>query len=272
MLDKFQKIAPESLWGLLGDGAVVDLQQTRLDGGLAQLRGPTVGELFVKYGSGQQRVEILREVRFLGMAGDGDKVPKCIGCVDDSGVAFLVLRKIHGSPLHDVWTTSGREAGVRVLCEVLAFLSSRTDELLTRLPSAVREELDDIRLLLDSNAVDVAAFKRDSGGVEPGRLYDTICERIPWDREEILSHGDLCLPNILVQPDGNWSLIDWGKSGRGPIMRDLASLEGSLSRNGCSDAFGEVLRRIGIAETESLRAELQLYRGLDLFWYHATSS
>jgi aminoglycoside phosphotransferase len=224
----------------------------------------------VKYGGGQQRLEILRENRFLKLIGPRREIPECVGMVDEKGVAFLVLQRIPGLPLNAAWQQIGLAATGRILNEALAFLFTPGHTFLHQLTNGVREELDDIQRLLDAQAISVEAFTKASGGRSPRQLFTDISQRIDWDQHTVLTHGDLCLPNIMVLPDETWKLIDWGKSGRGIPARDLASLEGSLDRNGLSELFNAVLERLGLDDTPSLREDLKIYKSIDLFWYHST--
>jgi aminoglycoside phosphotransferase len=265
----FEQIAPKELREIIGDGVVVETRTTRLGGECAFVQGPRVGELLITFGGGQQRLELLREVRLLRSVGNFSLIPECVGFVDEGDTAFLVVKKIHALPLNEAWSAIGNETGLRILDEVFEFLSQATGELLNRLADGVSEELADIRRLLDAKAIDAEAFKKDTHGIAPEAFFDASREQFARKRNEILTHGDLCLPNILVKPDGHWVLIDWGKSGRGPVARDLASLEGSLERNAIGGAFDALLSRLGISDTPEFRSELTLFRGIDLFWYHA---
>lgn len=53
----------------------------------------------------------------------------------------------------------------------------------------------------------------------------------------VLLHGDYCLPNVLVDGRGGWSLIDLGRVGVGDRHLDLADMTGSML-SGLNPSFG----------------------------------
>ncbi|GAB3716436.1 phosphotransferase [Nocardiopsis oceani] len=55
---------------------------------------------------------------------------------------------------------------------------------------------------------------------------------------EVVTHGDFCLPNVLITPAGAWGLVDLGKAGPADPHTDLAAMVGSL-RNRLNPHFGE---------------------------------
>ncbi len=110
---------------------------------------------------------------------------------------------------------------------------------------------------------------KDSKGLSPEKAFDKIQNDLKKHTTQILSHGDFCLPNILVTPEGKWSLIDWGKGGLGDPCRDLSALEGSLKRNIDEKAFPELCKMMNIEINLDFQEKIDLYKLMDLFWYHA---
>ncbi|MFE6307532.1 aminoglycoside 3'-phosphotransferase [Nocardiopsis sp. NPDC057823] len=93
-------------------------------------------------------------------------------------------------------------------------------------------------------------------------------ERIPVSGP-VLLHGDYCLPNVLVDGEGGWSLIDLGRVGVGDRHLDLADMTGSMlsdlnpsfgprDAEAFLDAYGRDLVDPGL---------LELYRVLDDFFW-----
>lgn len=79
----------------------------------------------------------------------------------------------------------------------------------------------------------------------------------------VLTHGDACLPNVLVQ-DGELSgFVDLGAAGLGDPHRDLERACWSLGYN-YGEGYDEVfLRAYGATELD--REKLEFYRGLEYF-------
>jgi len=74
---------------------------------------------------------------------------------------------------------------------------------------------DDLRRLLLTEAADLTAFM--DGFDDLGKEMRTLSP------EFVITHGDPNLDNVIVAPDGNLHLIDWGEVALGPRERDLSS-------------------------------------------------
>src|SRR5207248_1820041 len=105
-----------------------------------------------------------------------------------------------------------------------------------------------------------------SGGQGFDQVLDVVVGMVGSDGIDTFTHGDFCLPNLLVLADGDVAIIDWGKAGAGGRHRDFSSLCGSLERNGRATCIGLLCDRRGISEKELLRWR-EVYSMLDWFWY-----
>ena len=110
--------------------------------------------------------------------------------------------------------------------------------------------------------------RRASGAAEVLAALADRLERIPVSGP-VLLHGDYCLPNVLVDGEGGWSLIDLGRVGVGDRHLDLADMTGSMlsdlnpsfgprDAEAFLDAYGRDLVDPGL---------LELYRVLDDFFW-----
>ncbi|CAL9555959.1 Aminoglycoside 3'-phosphotransferase [Nocardiopsis dassonvillei] len=108
-------------------------------------------------------------------------------------------------------------------------------------------------------------------GTPAGEVLSGLAERLgraPLSGP-VLLHGDYCLPNVLVDGRGGWSLIDLGRVGVGDRHLDLADMTGSMlsdlnpsfgprDAEAFLDAYGRDLVDPGL---------LELYRDLDDFFW-----
>jgi len=117
----------------------------------------------------------------------------------------------------------------------------------------------------------LAAGQVDEGNLDPtnlGRpLSDIFAEMLagrPASEDRVLTHGDFCLPNVIVLHERLSGFIDLGSAGVGDPYRDLALVGRSLDRNhgpGWTDVF---LARYGITIPD--QGKLRYYRLLDEFF------
>jgi aminoglycoside phosphotransferase len=78
----------------------------------------------------------------------------------------------------------------------------------------------------------------DENDLEPGNMgrkacdiYDELIRTRPLDEDLVFTHGDYCLPNIVVSNDNLSGFIDWGRAGVADRYQDLALAARSLRHN-----------------------------------------
>jgi aminoglycoside phosphotransferase len=82
------------------------------------------------------------------------------------------------------------------------------------------------------NRVDESDFDEIRAGRTANDLLAEVMERIPQYEDRVFTHGDYCLPNIIVTQDGHLSgFIDVGRAGTGDRYRDIALACRSIAYN-----------------------------------------
>lgn len=125
--------------------------------------------------------------------------------------------------------------------------------------------------LIDRASALLAAGQVDEGNLDPdnlGRpLSDIFAEMLagrPAAEDRVFTHGDFCLPNVIVLHERLSGFIDLGSAGIGDPYRDLALVGRSLNRilgPGWMEVF---FARYGLAEPDP--GKLRYYRLLDEFF------
>ena len=69
-----------------------------------------------------------------------------------------------------------------------------------------------------------------NGFENPEKLLQWLTENRP-DEETVFSHGDYCLPNIIIKDDNVNGVIDLGRSGIADKYQDIALCYRSLQHN-----------------------------------------
>lgn len=246
----------------------ISQQKSRLGGSITHVQSDNGAEYFIKLGFGFERLELLREYRNMVDLGGIIPIPKVSYFADLGAGAVLISERFKGRPLHECMVDIESAHVVELAKEVLEALWS-AEISPGDLPIAAMEELEDIQELMSHNLLDLACFKKNTGK-NPSELMNKALTQIQGHDVNVVSHGDLCLPNILVNEDFDWVLIDWGKGGKGDKSRDLAALEGSFARNNDERLFQELVSSCELTIQESLRAKMDLYTSLDNYWYCAS--
>jgi aminoglycoside phosphotransferase len=76
---------------------------------------------------------------------------------------------------------------------------------------------------LRKKLVDESDFDQSRRGRTVSELFDELVSTLPKEQEVVFTHGDYCLPNIIVTAEWNISgFIDLSRAGLGDRYRDLA--------------------------------------------------
>lgn len=226
-------------------------------------------EAFMKVGTGYERLEIIREYKNIVSLQGYLPIPKIYNFIDTENQATIILQKMSGVPSHLMVSSLDRSQFLSIIKNILDKLSSIHKYLEKNFKIAALEELKDIRILIDNNKINKDNFIKNSGGLTPKGAYDKIQNDLKSHNFKTITHGDFCLPNIIMTQDGTWSLIDLGKCGLGDQCRDLSALEGSLKRNIDAEAFPELCKIMNIKVSSNFQQKIDLYRLMDFFWHNA---
>jgi aminoglycoside phosphotransferase len=82
--------------------------------------------------------------------------------------------------------------------------------------------IEQARGRLDAGLVDAEDFDDERQGQDPRALLDELRALRPKREVPVVSHGDLCLPNIILQGAGVAGFVDLGRAGVADRWRDVA--------------------------------------------------
>lgn len=98
----------------------------------------------------------------------------------------------------------------------------------------LQTEINEARYRVENNLVDLEDVEPDTFGENgfknPNELLKWLEENTP-EYEPVFSHGDFCLPNILIENNEISGFIDLGDAGIGDKWRDIALCYRSLKHN-----------------------------------------
>lgn len=120
------------------------------------------------------------------------------------------------------------------------------------------------KLCLDHGRVDVTNLDPANLGRDPHDIYRELLSLRPDSETAVFTHGDYCLPNVMIA-DGQLSgFVDVGRSGIGDPYRDLALIGRTLDRNLGAVWTGRFFARYGLKDPDPGR--LKYFRLLDEFF------
>ncbi len=161
--------------------------------------------------------------------------PRIVHTEDAGGLHYCLMTRVPGRMACDTFFLDRPELLLRRLADALLLLWSVD---LTGCPvrRTVDVELAEARRRVTEGKVNVERAEPDtfgSGGFhDPEALLDWLERSRPDDADDaVLSHGDFCLPNILLTETGLGGFIDLGDAGTGYRWRDIALCHRSLRHN-----------------------------------------
>lgn len=122
---------------------------------------------------------------------------------------------------------------------------------------------------LINGSVDESDFDPHRRGRKAADLFHELLQMKPQHEDVVFTHGDYCLPNVLItksELDGDSlsGFIDWGSGGIGDRYRDLALAARSLSFNFDTQWVPLLFEEYGLQQPD--QAKLDFYMLLDEFF------
>ncbi len=178
----------------------------------------------------EENDELVKMMRWLE---DKVPVPKVIAYEKDAENQYLLMSKVPGKMSCDDYYMSRPKELCKHLAEVLKLLWSVD---ISDCPRHVTldNELAEARYRVENNMIDMSDAEPDTygpGGFEsPKALLEWLENNRP-EREHVLSHGDFCLPNIIIDNGKLSGLIDLGDTAINDKWLDIALCYRSLKHN-----------------------------------------
>lgn len=189
-------------------------------------------------------------------------IPRVEMFTENKGYDFLLLSAIGGVTASD----DGFNADVPKLIEQLSIgLRMIHDLPIDRCPfdAALPTKIEHARERVVNGSVDENDFDASRLGRTAADLFAELLETVPDDEDLVFTHGDYCLPNILLE---DWRLsgfIDWGRAGVADRYQDIALMARSVESNFGSKWVGVLFEACGI---EPDYAKVGFYTLLDEFF------
>jgi len=159
--------------------------------------------------------------------------PRPLCYVVENGMSYLLMSRVRGSMACD-------EAYMREPARLASILADSLKRLwqvdISDCPVKwdLQRKLADARLAVERGEVDVENVEPDTFGEngfrDPEHLLCWLEENRP-EEEFVLSHGDFCLPNVMLENGHLAGYIDLGRMGASDRWQDIALCYRSLKNN-----------------------------------------
>jgi len=143
---------------------------------------------------------------------------------------YLLISEIKGTVCSDEVHRGDPETMVHILAEGLRLIHG-VEAAGCPFDQSLAVKLEKARRNVELGLVDEADFENEHLGMEAQELYELALARRPAHEDLVFTHGDYCLPNIILR-DGRLSgFIDWGRAGVADRYQDIALAVRSLWHN-----------------------------------------
>ncbi len=125
----------------------------------------------------------------------------------------------------------------------------------------IEETIKEAEKRVSLGLVDEDEFLIKYSGITVGKLFDLLLSRMPAIRdkqENVFTHGDYCLPNIIINESGISGFIDWGRAGVSDPYQDIALAIRSLRFNWGDEFVKSMIRAYGIEELDWDKVEFYI--------------
>lgn len=178
--------------------------------------------------------EALNEVKMIKKLSNDIPLPKLYMHKIENNKSYTLMSRVEGKMLCDSFYLENEDLLLNLASEVITSLWSVDVSDLKSDVSLLQDRLKQARYnvengLVDINNVEPTTFKNGSFK-DPYDLLNWLENNMP-PLDIVLSHGDLCLPNIIIKDNKVSGLIDIGKMGPADRYQDIAILLRSIDHN-----------------------------------------
>jgi len=207
------------------------LAESRLGGIILEVEDRERGPAILKIGKSRCAEDLRNEVARLNFLSGRLPVPEIFIFIEKNGCACLLISKLQGTAGHVSCGTYSIDNIIQRYAESLQRIHCLAVED-NSMPQAISKIFSCAEKMVSEKKINCVEFEK-ATSMTPVQLLNYLEKRMGDVRENIFTHGDYCLPNIILNTDTT-SVIDWGQGAISNINRDFMSVELSIRMN-----FGE---------------------------------
>jgi aminoglycoside phosphotransferase len=188
-------------------------------------------DAFLKITHRSANVNLQREKEVLEWLGNKISAPKVLHFEETRENTFLLISEIKGVNLADYIKNS--KVKDNLLCGLAKSLKRIHSISVIDCPfqQTLGVKLQNARENIKNGLVDEKDFEDKNIGKSAETLFDELIESKPNDEDLVFTHGDFCLPNIIISNEKVSGFVDWERGGIADRYQDIALLFRSFNFN-----------------------------------------
>ena len=224
--------------------------------------------LFLKQARGENIPALVSEKEILiWLAQHFQNTPLVKRFENDGDVYSLIITAVPGEQAQRMKTAFTKKEIIKLAALALNRLHNTDLSTFPKTQNILDAELDNISSDIAQGRINIDEFTKATNSTPIAALQKLQNQFASLD-QTALTHGDYCLPNILITPEKLVSLIDWTKGGISDIHRDFSAIEGSIARNFGQEFIPFFYQAYGIEPQKVDRNKIEFFNLIDQFFYH----
>lgn len=125
-------------------------------------------------------------------------------------------------------------------------------------------KIEEAKNRVEQGLVDEDDFDKVRIGRKASELFEELISKRPMQEDLVFTHGDFCLPNVIMDNQRVSGFIDWGRAGVADKYQDLALAIRSISSNFGKEFVPYFLEGYGLIDLDDARVDY--YQLMDEFY------
>jgi aminoglycoside 3'-phosphotransferase-2 len=217
--------------------------------------------LILKYTAGDQGIDLQDEARRVAWFGRWAPAPEVQAVVAEGGAQWLVMTALPGA--NALQSMLAPRLKVGLVAQALSALHARRVKACP-FDESLDHKIAQARQNVAKGLVNESAFDDANIGRSAASLLRTLLRTRPSTEDRVVTHGDACLPNFMIDDGAFGGFVDCARAGVADRYQDLALACRSIEYNLGEEWVGPFLRAYGLQQAD--RKRLAFYRLLDEFF------
>jgi aminoglycoside phosphotransferase len=268
-VDYIKALNDKKLNELTKNYTLVEELKGRIGDRITKYKTPSGDNVYVKYGEGNSAESLKQEndrLVWLSKLQTDILVPKTLFFKQYDNKAILIISEVPGEQAQRVGKKVGAEKALDLVAKALNDLHSIDVSGVSEYRNQLKDILASFKNRVDTKQINIEEFKAENDGTTPKQALQYLNENKHLFKEDVLVHGDYCLPNVLIDSNNNYGLVDWAYSGIGDKYFDIAPMLKSIKRNFGEEYVDYFVNKYGLKKLD--KEKVKYIQLIDQFSYH----
>ncbi|MCY4529078.1 MAG: aminoglycoside 3'-phosphotransferase [Chloroflexi bacterium] len=225
-----------------------------------RLDGTRQSPLYLKVSPLRPRRDLLREKERLEWLHGRLPVPEVFAYETDGREEYMVLSALPGRDAASLCGVRSDDELVMLLAQGLRLIHSVPIEQCP-FDMSLDQTINQAKRNGRRGLVEDTNFDCEHRRYSAAEVLEELLSTRPADEDLVFTHGDYCLPNVLIDGEEVTGFVDWGSAGIADRYKDIALVVESLQRNTGRDLQATFCKEYGL--TRPSAEKIKYYSLLD---------